>query len=158
MFVVEPPNTVPKGHYTIFLAGSIEMGKARDWQAEIIQKLNTLDCAVLNPRRRDWDSSLVQSSDNPRFTEQVAWEMNGLEECDIAVFNFEPGTMSPISLMELGWMSGLGKKCVVCCPDGFWRKGNVDLLCARNNIRQVASLDALINEAVANVILRPRTT
>lgn len=156
MFVVEPPNTVPKGFFTIFLAGSIEMGKARDWQAEIIRKLNGYDCAVLNPRRSDWDSSWVQSSTNPNFTTQVAWEMNGLEYADLAVFYFEPGTMSPISLMELGWMSGMGKKCVVCCPEGFWRKGNVDLLCARNNHRQVASLEDLVNEAVANVILHRR--
>lgn len=155
MFVVEPPNKVPQGHFTIFLAGSIEMGKATDWQAEIIRRLNTYDCAVLNPRRSDWDSSWVKASSNPNFATQVAWEMTGLEDCDLAVFYFEPGTMSPISLMELGWMSGMGKKCVVCCPEGFWRKGNVDLLCARNNIRQVESLDTLITEAVANVILHP---
>lgn len=155
MFVVEPPNKVPKGHFTIFLAGSIEMGKATDWQAEIIRRLNGYDCVVLNPRRKDWDSSWVQSSENVNFTTQVAWEMNGLEECELAVFYFEPGTLSPISLMELGWMSGMGKRCIVCCPEGFWRKGNVDLLCARNNIRQVDTLDSLIKEAVGNVILRP---
>ena len=156
MFVVEPPNTVPTAHFTIFLAGSIEMGKAKDWQADVIRKLNTVDVAVLNPRRKDWDSTWVQSSTNPEFTKQVAWEMNGLEGSDLAVFYFEPGTMSPISLMELGWMSGLQKTCIVCCPEGFWRKGNVDLLCNRNGHRQVPTLDALITETVAHVIMKGR--
>lgn len=154
MFVIEPPNKVPPGHFTIFLAGSIEMGKAVDWQAEVIRKLNETHVAILNPRRKDWDSSWVQSSKNPEFTKQVAWEMNGLENSDLAVFYFDPATMSPISLMELGWMSGLHKTCLVCCPEGFWRKGNVDLLCNRNGHRQVDDLKALIDETVAHVTMK----
>jgi hypothetical protein len=44
---------------------------------------------------------------------------------------FVPGTISPISLMELGLFAN---KCVVYCPEGFERKGNVDIVCQRYNI------------------------
>lgn len=154
MFVVEPPNKVPPGYFSIFLAGSIEMGKAVDWQTEIIRKLGETDVAVLNPRRKDWDSTWVQSSKNPEFTKQVGWEMNGLEGSDFAAFYFDPNTLSPISLMELGLMAGLKKTILVCCPEGFWRKGNVDLLCMRFGHRQVDTLQTLIEETIAHVTLK----
>ena len=146
MFVVEPPNSVPKSQFTIFLAGSIEMGAAADWQSEVIKSLSGKNCTLLNPRRKDWDSSWAQSASHPEFSKQVAWEMNGIEQSDLVVFYLDPTTLSPISLLELGWVTGLGKKCIVCCPDGFFRKGNVDLLCIRSGIRQVNSLEGLILE------------
>ena len=39
----------------VFLAGSIEMGKAEDWQSEMTKFFNELDWGVFNPRRDDWD-------------------------------------------------------------------------------------------------------
>ena len=75
MISVKPPNKVPHvpNHLTIFLAGSIEMGKAKDWQAIIEKELDGLDCIVLNPRRGDWKQEWVQSIDHQEFTEQVTW-------------------------------------------------------------------------------------
>jgi hypothetical protein len=32
-----------------------------------------------NPRRENWDSSLVQSIDDLKFKEQVVWELDNLE-------------------------------------------------------------------------------
>lgn len=60
---------------------------------------------------------------------------------------FDPSTKSPISLLELGLYARAGKM-IVCCPDGFWRKGNVDIVCFRHKIKQVQTLDALINMAI----------
>jgi hypothetical protein len=37
------------------------------------------------------------------------------------------------------------EKLIVCCPDGFWRKGNVDVICARYGVRQVSTVDELIS-------------
>lgn len=34
-------------------------------------------------------------------------------------------------------------KVIVCCPDGFWRKGNVDIVCDRYGVDQVPTLTAL---------------
>ena len=50
---------------------------------------------------------------------------------------------SPITLLELGLFAQT-KKLIVCCPDGFWRRGNVQVVCARYNVPLVDSLEALI--------------
>lgn len=125
---------------SIFLAGSIEMGKAEDWQTYIGNNLAHLDIVILNPRREHWDSSWEQSIDNPMFKEQVDWELDALERADIIFFYFAPNTKSPISLLELGLFAN-SQKAIVCCPDGFWRKGNVDIVCQRHDIRQVDNIE-----------------
>jgi len=33
---------------------------------------------------------------------------------------------------------------MVCCPEGFWRKGNVDIVCQRFGIRQFLKLEDVI--------------
>jgi len=120
---------------TVFLAGSIETGIAEDWQTKISNKIAELEMPVtiFNPRRDSWDSSWEQRESNPEFSKQVNWEMDRLEECDIIFMYFSPGTKSPISLLELGLYADSGKM-IVCCPDGFWRKGNVEIVCSRYNI------------------------
>jgi hypothetical protein len=60
-------------------------------------------------------------------------------------FYFAPGTKAPISLLELGLIAPR-KQAVVCCPPGFWRKTNVDVICDRFEIQQVNSLEDLVNE------------
>jgi hypothetical protein len=148
MITVKPPNKVPRSNdLVIFLAGSIEMGAAINWQKRVEDSLNGTDCVILNPRREDWNADWVQSIDHPEFAEQVTWEMDGIEASGLVMFYFEPGTKSPISLMELGWAAGLSKEIVVCCPNGFWRKGNVDIICMRHGILTVESLDELITYA-----------
>lgn len=129
---------------TVFLAGSIEMGKAENWQQRVEQELSECDGVILNPRRDDWDSSWTQSIDNPQFKEQVEWELLAMEESDTIAMYFDPTTKSPISLLELG-LHARTKKLIVCCPEGFWRKGNVDILCEKYMIEQVDSLFDLID-------------
>jgi hypothetical protein len=133
-----------KNDTTVFLAGSIEMGAAEDWQSvipELFKDRNTL--TFLNPRRDDWDSSWEQKESNPQFSKQVNWEMNMLDLCDVIFMYFSPETKSPISLLELGLYAN-SKKMIVCCPDEFWRKGNVDIVCSRYGIPVYNTLDAAI--------------
>ena len=51
--------------------------------------------------------------------------------------------MSPISLLELG-LFAREHKMIICCPDGFWRRGNVDIIAQRYYIKQVDNIDDLI--------------
>ena len=51
--------------------------------------------------------------------------------------------MSPISLLEFGLHARSGKM-VVFCPEGFWRKGNVDIVCERYGIPQVEEMEELV--------------
>jgi hypothetical protein len=128
----------------VFLAGSIEMGKAEDWQTRLTKALEDIDVTILNPRRDDWDSSWKQTIDNPQFSEQVNWELDALSLCDVIAMYFDPKTQSPISLLELGIFAKT-KKLVVFCPEGFWRKGNVDIVCQKYHIDTVDSWEDFVS-------------
>jgi hypothetical protein len=125
------------------LAGSIEMGKAIEWQKEFIASLSDKNIRFLNPRRDDWDSSWGQTMDDPKFVEQVQWELNSMEMSHIIVMVFDPNTLSPISMLELG-LHAKEQKLMVVCPDGFWKKGNVDVTCEFYGINQFDTMDELI--------------
>ena len=60
------------------------------------------------------------------------------------IFYFDPKTKSPVSLAELGLVAGLGKKAIVCCPNDFWRKGNVDIISLRYGFQMIESIDDFI--------------
>lgn len=129
---------------SIFLAGSIEMGKAIDWQSRLFEHLHKFDVDVYNPRRDAWDSSWTQDISNPKFNEQVTWELNHIEKADIVVFFFDPDTKSPITLFELGMqLEQKPESLFVCCPDGYWRKGNVQIACARYDVNLYNTYDEM---------------
>lgn len=110
----------------VFLAGTIDMGASADWQAFARDQFADDDVILFNPRRDDWNSSWEQTKDNPHFLEQVMWELRHLDRADFILMHFEEGSLSPITLLELGLYSthpGL----VVSCPKGFWRRGNVEI-------------------------------
>ena len=75
------PNSAEKANnknLSIFLAGSIEMGSAEDWQKVLISEILQMNknITIYNPRRDDWDSSWVQEQANPQFNHQVNWELS----------------------------------------------------------------------------------
>lgn len=151
MYEVKAPNdhstySLPK----LFLAGSIEMGTARDWQKEVAEACSNLDAVLLNPRRDDFDPDAGQTIENDYFRGQVEWELEALEEATAILLYFAPGTKSPISLLELGLFARTGKL-VVCCPEGFWRKGNVDIVCKRYGIAVAEDLEEAITELSARL-------
>lgn len=150
--IVKPPHheEYRAEDLTVFFAGSIEMGVAEPWQERLTYLLRHVsNLTIFNPRRDNWDSSWEQVKENPQFEEQVLWELNKLEEADVAIFYFDPNTKSPVTLMELGLTVGNGgKDIIVCCPKGFWRKGNVDILCEQYDIKQVDTVDDLAEEIV----------
>jgi Nucleoside 2-deoxyribosyltransferase like len=114
-----------------------------------VNEFKDSDLNFLNPRRDDWDSSWEQKASNPQFSKQVNWELDALEYSDIIVFYFDPKTQSPITLMELGLFASYNLGCkpmVVCCPDGFWRKGNVEIVCSRFGINVLNTFDELVKE------------
>jgi len=140
--IIKPPNAISLDNFLVFLAGSIEMGTAEDWQLKAEHLFFNADLTILNPRRDGWDFSTEQSIDNPIFKQQVNWELSGLEIANVVIFNFVAGTKSPITLYEFGLMSGKKpNKLVVVCPDGFWRKGNIEVVCDRYGIKMVDTLE-----------------
>ncbi|MBX2864426.1 MAG: nucleoside 2-deoxyribosyltransferase domain-containing protein [Leptolyngbyaceae cyanobacterium MAG.088] len=149
--VIKPPQaigSVEDFHRTVFLAGSIDMGTAENWQDYVTNSLDIDNLYLLNPRRDVWDSSWQQTISNPQFRGQVEWELEAQEKAAMIAMYFAPATKAPITLLELGLFASSGKL-VVCCPDGFWRKGNVEVVCDRYNILLINNLNDLI-ETIQN--------
>jgi hypothetical protein len=142
---IQAPNELVKkdGYVSVFLAGSIEMGKAVDFQRMIIEAADHIPYIFYNPRRADWNSAWQQVKENKDFRQQVEWELDALEAADVILMYFDPKTISPISLLELGIFSH-SKKMIVCCPEGYFRKGNIDIVCEKYGIRQVDTLEELV--------------
>ena len=132
--------------FKIFLAGSIEQGIAEDWQSYVEKALSNDDrYCLLNPRRDNWDNTWEQSIKNTQFKEQVNWELDALELSDLIIMYFDASTKSPISLLEFGLFAKSNKLAVIC-SQGFWRKGNVDVICERFNILKFNNLDEIIKQ------------
>ena len=131
--IFTPPQHGPFGtSIGVFLAGSIEMGKAELWQDTMAKRIASFR-PVFNPRRPDWDSSWKQDIADKNFRKQVNWELNALDVADIILMYFDPNTKAPISLLELGLFARSGKLRVYC-PKGFWRLGSVQVVCAKYQI------------------------
>lgn len=72
--MIKPPYSLEniQNKFSVFLAGSIEMGLAENWQEQIEKAFDeSEDIYLLNPRRDDWDSSWKQSIEDEQFNEQV---------------------------------------------------------------------------------------
>ena len=138
MYEIKAPKPLCLGesNRSIFLAGSIEMGTAENWQEKVVRELSNEDVIILNPRRDDWDSSWEQKIDNPKFREQVEWELDAMIRASLIAMYFDPNTKSPITLLELGLFHEKTpyRELIVYCPEGYWRKGNVDIVCRRFGI------------------------
>lgn len=131
------------------------MGKAEDWQQKVVNALRDSDVAVLNPRRDNWDPTWEQSTSNRKFVEQVNWELNAIDHADFVVFYFDPNTKSPITLLELGLCAGArahSQNIIVCCPDGYWRKGNVDIVCKTYGLTLVDTIEDLISTVIEKLV------
>lgn len=160
MIQIKPPlraTESQKRKFSLFLAGSIESGTAEDWQTKVAKALEGFDIVIYNPRRDAWDASWEQSIDNPKFAEQVNWELDHIERCDLVGMYFDPGTKSPISLLELGLIAKSDqlrqtREALVCAPKGFWRKGNVDIVCKRYGVDQVSNLDEFIDQIKRRIV------
>lgn len=144
--------------FSVFLGGTIDMGSSLDWQADIAARFAAIDgVTFLNPRRDNWDSSWKQTIDCPEFVEQVEWELRGLDYADLIILYFLPGSASPISLLELGLYADSfdpESRVVVCCPEGFYRKGNVDIVCKRKGVLVLESYEELVAHLENEVIKR----
>lgn len=138
------PNHLDKNGVVIFLAGSIDNGRAVNWQPHLASALDytfnrSLDSGSLplnrlviaNPRRTDWDTKAGEAA----VEKQILWEQAWLDEAKVVFFHFAAGSQAPISLLELGLvLSNRDKSVVVNCPETFYRYTNVRVMCERYHI------------------------
>lgn len=147
-----PPAAAPDDKRpSVFLAGSIDMGAADDWQVRASGMMAHLPISIFNPRRPDWDPSWIQDISHDGFRGQVEWELDHLDRAEIVLFHFDPSGKAPVTMMELG-LHGASGKCIVSCPPGYWRRGNIQVLCARYRIPLWDNLTAAIGN-VEDIVL-----
>jgi hypothetical protein len=138
-----PPESPTYRKFTVFTAGSIEMGKAVQWQKQMATLLSRLPITVCNPRRGHWDPNITPEAKDANFKAQVDWELGALEQADVICFFFDHTTKSPVTMLELGlWAASA--KVVVCCDKRFWKHGNVDIVCQRYGIPFVKKFAQLV--------------
>lgn len=138
----------------VFLAGSIEQGKATHWQAAVTQRLLAVrpDLVIANPRRASWDASWSQDDDNPELVHQINWELDHLLAGGHALFVFDPATQSPITLLELGLLLATAPhRVTVVCPKGFWRRGNVVVTARRFGVQVLETIDQGIEHLLTSL-------
>lgn len=131
--VVKSPKTWKRTGVSVFLCGSIDGNTAENWQERLTTELNDLDITVVNPRRDDWNNEWKEDISNSQFREQVEWELDSQDDVDVIPVYFDPKGKAPITLLELGLYADTGKM-IVCCPTGYWKRGNVEIVCKRYGI------------------------
>ena len=119
VFTPESPFKNRDGTPSVFLAGTIEMGNSIDWQALAIEDLANQPVTIFNPRR------VLAPVEEAEIDRQINWELDRLQEADIIFMFLAAGTISPISLLELGIYLNSGKPLIVVCEPGYTRRQNV---------------------------------
>jgi hypothetical protein len=147
MIHIKAPHSYNLDLFSIFLGGSIEMNKAEQWQQRLAKDLSSEEVLLLNPRRDNWDVTLPQDpTPGTQFHEQVTWELKAQDVADLLVYYFDPATISPTTLLELGaYGYSEPEAVVVCCPPTYFRYGNVAIFCERYDIKLVHSYDDLLS-------------
>ena len=166
--VIYPTNTIAANESQstkLFLAGSIEQGKAEEWQSRIIEDLKSLTSddnieskniiktrlTIFNPRRPDWNPNLPQEALNEVLRNQITWELDHLEMSDVICLYLDPKTTSPISLLELG-LHMRSRKLLVCCPPGFYRKANIDITCQKYGVAVLNDYSILFSSLCGAIV------
>jgi len=126
MNIIKAPGTTRSTSPSVFLAGTIEMGTARDWQQELSDALIPYPITIYNPRRNEWDASWNNHGDHisPQLRQQINWELRHLEDADLIAMWLEGNSKSPITLLELG-IHSRHPKIVIGCPPEYYRAANV---------------------------------
>jgi hypothetical protein len=142
MIVTHAPDPIREGCFPLlFAGGSIENGKAKDWQADLAKACHGFAGQIVNPRRKQWDPQWSQDPKNKQLRQQIRWELDGLRCSNYKFFHFEDNTMSPITLLELGLVLGSlsnphndYRRVFVSCSPRFWRAANVHETCLSSGV------------------------
>ena len=146
-YMLRPHEELPKeissdkSFTKIFLAGTIDMGNSRDWQAELHDRFSKMDgrYILFNPRQEHWDASRPGEMDY-----QVRWELDHLEEADMIIMYILGTSKSPISLLEMGLHTKSDKMHVICEKD-FYRYDNVRITCEYYGVPLYNDLESFLS-------------
>ena len=98
---------------------------------------------MYNPYRADWDRSWREDINFTPYQEQVEWEFDKQDKADIVVVYFHLATQAPVSLLEFGICARVPGKAIVVYSEGYWKKGNLQIVCKKFGVEMVNSIDRL---------------
>lgn len=146
--IYAPSEYSSRGVKSVFLAGTTSKIDTTDWRETLTSLLSEIPITIYNPYRADWDSTWREEISFAPYREQVEWELDKQERADIVVVYFHPATQAPISLLELGLCARKPGNAIVFCPKGYWKRGNVQIVCQKFGIEMVESIEKLGNAIV----------
>ena len=141
--IYAPSNEAPRGVKSVFLAGTTSIVDNRDWRDLLSTALSDVPVTIYNPYRADWDNSWREDINFAPYREQVEWELEKQDKADIIVIYFHPATQTPVSLIEFGLCARVPGKAIVFCPEGYWKRGNVQIVCKKYGVKMVENDDGL---------------
>ncbi|KAG8163011.1 hypothetical protein KVR01_007489 [Diaporthe batatas] len=153
--IYAPSDQQPQGLKSVFLAGTTSKVDATDWRVTLSALLVEHPITIYNPYRPDWDSTWREDINFAPYRQQVEWELEKQEQADTVVVYFHPATQAPISLLELGLCARQPGKAVVFCPEGYWKRGNVQIVCQNFGIKMVDSIEELRDAIVKKLPSEP---
>lgn len=138
-----PSEEVITGVKSVFLAGTTTSVDKVDWRDTLSASLAEHPITIFNPNRPDWDSTWREEITFAPYREQVLWELDKQAKADLVVVYFHPATLAPISLLEFGLSAQIPGKVVAVAPEGYKKRGNVQIVCQKFGIQFLDSIDGL---------------
>lgn len=133
---IEAPTEYTGSGPSLFLAGGIS--GTEDWQQAVVRRLEHLDLALLNPRRKEYPWN-----DPAAAPAQIEWEFRHIRRATAVLFWFPAETLCPIALFELGGRAAVPQQPLfVGTHENYARKLDVEiqLRLARPEVRVVTNL------------------
>ncbi|KAB8227716.1 nucleoside 2-deoxyribosyltransferase domain-containing protein [Aspergillus alliaceus] len=141
--IYPPSDEAPRGVKSVFLAGTTSKVDTSDWRETLSNSLSDVPITIYNPFCAGWDSSWHEDIDFTPYREQVEWELEKQDKADIVVTYFHPASQAPISLLEFGLCARVPGKAIVVCPEGYWKRGNVQIVCKKFGVEMIENVDEL---------------
>lgn len=141
----EPVNNVK----SLFLAGTTTSVGNVDWRESLSASLSKYPITIFNPNRPDWDNTWREDIAFDPYREQVLWELDKQDKAELVVVYFHPATVAPISLLEFGLSARTPGKVVAVAPQGYSKRGNVQIVCHKYGIDCLDDIEKL-HETVIN--------
>ena len=142
--IIRAPSEEPiRGTKSVFLAGTTTAVGDVDWREKLSASLSEHPITIFNPNRPDWDSTWREDINFAPYREQVLWELDKQVKADLVVVYFHPATMAPISLLEFGLSARVPGKVIAIAPEGYQKRGNVQIVCRKFDIEFLDNVDEL---------------
>jgi hypothetical protein len=133
----------------VFVAGTSEESMGTEWRGQVVAGLEDLPIAIVKSRLAERGGAGEQRCWNPQFRSHVKRERAGLDDADVVLMYLGRGPACARLMLDLGSlvMERLGNTLVVCCPEEFELRGDVEMMAERQEICLVESLDEMVAEA-----------